>query len=78
MPRLIGVGIVIGGVLGGLASTGPSEVKTFIEGLGAIALSYLVIEELLRKAHKQESKPWIAGMFFVGFIPFFVAAAILS
>lgn len=78
MPGLVGVGVVIGAVLGGWASTTGDNIKTFIEAFGAVALAYLVMEELLRKAHAQESNPLIAGMFFVGFIPFFIAAAYFS
>ncbi|TDX22196.1 ZIP family zinc transporter [Modicisalibacter xianhensis] len=78
MPGLVGIGVVVGSMLGGWASTGGDNIKTFIEAFGAVALAYLVVEELLREAHKQESNPLIAGMFFAGFIPFFIAAAIFS
>lgn len=39
---------------------------------------YLVVEELLREAHEQKEKPWIAATFFAGFIPFFLAAAVVG
>jgi len=74
---LVGIGVVIGGVLGAWARSGPPALATVIESFGAIALSYLVMEELLREAHDEEESPWIAGTFFVGFIPFFLAAAIV-
>ena len=64
-----------GGVLGGFASTGPEGVRTGIESFGAIVLAYTVMEELLREAHQRAASVRIAAMFFVGFIPFFLAAA---
>lgn len=69
MPALIGLGVVAGGVLGAWARRGPEELVTGIEGFGAIALAYLVVEELLREVHEQEEKPSIAATFFAGFIP---------
>ena len=78
MPALIGLGVMVGGVLGAWARSGPERLATGIEGFGAIALAYLVIEELLREAHGREQKPWIVATFFVGFIPFFIAAAIVK
>ena len=70
----IGAGIVVGGVLGALARSGPGPLATFIEGFGAIALAYLVTEELLREAHRGKEKPCMAAMFFTGFVPLFLAA----
>lgn len=75
LPALVGAGVVAGGVLGGYASTGPEGVRTGIESFGAIVLAYTVMEELLREAHEHAAGTWIAAMFFVGFIPFFLAAA---
>ena len=64
----IGFAIVVGGVLGALARFGPVALATCIEGFGAITLAYLVTEELLREAHREEEQPLMAAMFFVGFI----------
>ena len=35
---------------------------------GLIALLYLVTEELLAEAHEIPDRPWVAAMFFVGFL----------
>ena len=37
-----------------------------------------MVEELLREAHEQEEKPWIAATFFAGSIPFVLAAAVVG
>lgn len=74
----IGAAIVVGGILGALARFGPEALATSIEGFGAIALAYLVTEELLREAHQGDETPWMALMFFVGFVPVFLAAAAIG
>ena len=77
-PAVLGLGVVIGGVLGAWAESAPTPLAITIEGFGAIALAYLVTEALLREAHNQEENPWMSAMFFVGFIPLFLAAAAVS
>ena len=59
VPAAIGLGVVAGGVLGAWARSGSAELATFIEAFGAIALAYLVVEELLREAHEREESAWL-------------------
>ena len=62
---MIGVGAVLGlTVLRGLSSS----VLTGLLAFGCAALLYLVMEELLVDAHKEEEGPWATPMFFVGFL----------
>ncbi len=68
----IGLAIVVGALIGAWVYSGPKSITMAILGFGAIALSYLVTEELLREAHEISVSPWIAAMFFAGFIPFFI------
>lgn len=68
----IGLAIVVGALIGAWVYSGPKSIAMAILGFGAIALSYLVTEELLREAHEISVRPWIAAMFFAGFIPFFI------
>ena len=76
-PALLGVGVVAGAALGAWTRSGPDSLVTFVEAFGAITLAYLVTEELLREAHRGADTPMRAALFFVGFIPLFVIAALL-
>ena len=46
----------------------PTQYITGFLSFGLIALLYLVTEELLAEAHETPDKPWVAAMFFVGFL----------
>lgn len=46
----------------------PAQVVTGFFAFGLVALLYLVTEELLVEAHETEDRPWVAAMFFVGFL----------
>jgi ZIP family zinc transporter len=74
----IGLAILFGAFAGGLLRLAPDAVRTGLLAFGAIAISYLVMEELLREAHGQKASPTMAAMFFVGFMPFFLAGMVLS
>lgn len=50
-----------------VAALPPHYVTGFLS-FGLIALLYLVTEELLVEAHETPDKPWVAAMFFVGFL----------
>jgi ZIP family zinc transporter len=78
VPALVGCGVVAGGALGAWASSGPQALSTLIEAFGGIAISYLVMEELLREAHEQPDSTFLAMSFFLGFIPLFVAGVLLG
>lgn len=46
----------------------PAAVVTGFLAFGLIALLYLVTEELLAEAHETPDRPWVAAMFFAGFL----------
>ena len=46
----------------------PAHYITGFLSFGLIALLYLVTEELLVEAHETPDRPWVAAMFFVGFL----------
>lgn len=46
----------------------PPEYLAGFLTFGLIALLYLVTEELLVEAHETPDRPWVAAMFFVGFL----------
>ena len=50
-----------------VAALSPPVVTGFL-AFGLVALLYLVTEELLVEAHETPDKPWVAAMFFVGFL----------
>ncbi len=50
-----------------VAALPPQYVTGFLS-FGLIALLYLVTEELLVEAHETPDRPWVAAMFFVGFL----------
>lgn len=54
-----------------------SDLQAGLLAVGAAALAYLIIEELLLTAHEQREDPLIAAVFFVGFLPFFLGGLIL-
>ena len=65
------VGAVVGAlVLGGAGNTVLSMVLAF----AAAALLWLVVEELLVEAHETPERPWMAVMFFAGFLALYCLA----
>jgi hypothetical protein len=78
LSALIGAGVCVGGIIGALLRLAPEGWATSTEAFGAIALAYFVMEELLREAHKQGARAWLAAIFFAGFIPLFLGAARLG
>ncbi|QUR66065.1 ZIP family metal transporter [Mycobacterium spongiae] len=65
VSTLTAAGAVLGAVA--LAWTGPA-VLTFVLAFAAAALLWLVVEELLVEAHETPERPWMAVMFFAGFL----------
>ena len=61
---LLPVGVLIATPVAGL----PAQYITGFLSFGLIALLYLVTEELLVEAHETPDRPWVAAMFFVGFL----------
>jgi ZIP family zinc transporter len=51
-------------VLGGAGNT----VLNLVLAFAAAALLWLVVEELLVEAHETPERPWMAVMFFAGFL----------
>ncbi len=67
------VGAVLGAlVLGGAGNTVLSLVLAF----AAAALLWLVVEELLVEAHETPERPWMAVMFFAGFLMLYSLAVL--
>lgn len=62
---LIGIGALLGALV--LPRAG-SATLTVVLALAAAALLWLVVEELLVEAHETPHRPWMAVMFFVGFL----------
>ncbi|GAB7146431.1 ZIP family metal transporter [Mycobacterium riyadhense] len=61
--------IAVGGVLGALLLHGAgNSVLSLVLAFAAAALLWLVVEELLVEAHETPERPWMAVMFFSGFL----------
>ncbi|MET0698420.1 MAG: ZIP family metal transporter [Mycobacterium sp.] len=65
LTLLIGVGAILGALVLPRAGGGT---LTVVLAFAAAALLWLVVEELLVEAHESPHKPWMAVMFFVGFL----------
>jgi ZIP family zinc transporter len=64
---------LLGAVGGAALLSGASHVVLgVLLAFGAVALMYLVTEELLVEAHEGADPPWAAAMFFVGFLIYLV------
>jgi zinc transporter ZupT len=69
LASLVIVGALLGGsLLGGLSGLGLEIVLSF----GVAALMYLVVEELLTKAHEVQETPLITAAFFAGFVALYL------
>lgn len=56
----------------------PGPVMTGFLAFGLIALLYLVTEELLVDAHETPDRPWVAAMFFAGFLILLVIEELMA
>ena len=65
---LIVLALPFGTIMAGSVATLPGPVLTGFFSFGLMALLYLVTEELLADAHETPDKPWVAAMFFMGFL----------
>ncbi len=66
-----------GAILGALVLGGAGDaVLSLVLAFAAAALLWLVVEELLVEAHETPERPWMAAMFFVGFLALFCLEAI--
>lgn len=83
-PRLMGRselvagGMLAGGALGWLIGQGPLDVRVAFFAFGAIALAYLVLEELLTEAHEQQRSPMHAAALFTAFSAVFVVGLLVQ
>jgi ZIP family zinc transporter len=72
-PPGLSLFVVAGTILGVTLLGGASAVLlAIVLAFGAVALMYLVTEELLVEAHKGVEGPWIAATFFIGFLVYLV------
>jgi ZIP family zinc transporter len=63
----------IGAAVGAIAlSRASADVQGITLAVGAVALMYLVTEELLTEAHESPELPWYTAVFFAGFLAVFV------
>lgn len=64
--------VAVGALVGAAVLTGASPaVLTVVLAFAAAALLWLVVEELLVEAHETPDRPWMAALFFVGFLALF-------
>ncbi len=69
VPASLGLLLAIGAVAGaGLLGSLTGAVMEAVLSFGLAALLYLVTEELLIEAHEEPQSPFIAAMFFAGFL----------
>jgi ZIP family zinc transporter len=66
--------LMVAGAIAGVLLLGrvPAVLLATVLAFGAVALMYLVTEELLVEAHKGAQGPWIAAAFFFGFLVYLV------
>lgn len=65
---LIVLALPLGAVMAGSVAALPGVFLTGFFAFALMALLYLVTEELLADAHETPDRPWVAAMFFVGFL----------
>lgn len=71
----IGLLLTVGTAAGVIALDGASpDVLGVMLGFGAVALMYLVTEELLIEAHEVQETAWATALFFVGFLIYLLIA----
>jgi ZIP family zinc transporter len=69
MVFTLGLLLPVGALIGyEILSTLPSIWEQEFIAFGVAALLYLVIEELMKRAHRQKDTSWITAMFFLGFL----------
>jgi ZIP family zinc transporter len=68
----------LGTAVGGPAAALSGPLLSGLFAFGLMALLYLVTEELLVEAHEVPERPWIAAMFFAGFLLMLVAEELLA
>lgn len=69
LSLIVGVSALIGAAV---LTDASAAVLTLVLAFAAAALLWLVVEELLVEAHETPDRPWMAALFFVGFLALFV------
>lgn len=68
IPSALVLLLPVGALIATPVATMPPDVIAGFLSFGLVALLYLVTEELLVEAHETKDRPWVAAMFFVGFL----------
>lgn len=77
ITALLSLAVAVGAILGALVLDDAGDaVLSFVLAFAAAALLWLVVEELLVEAHETPERPWMAAMFFAGFLALFCLEAI--
>ena len=77
ITALLSLAVAVGAILGALVLGDAGDaVLSLVLAFAAAALLWLVVEELLVEAHETPERPWMAAMFFVGFLALFCLEAI--
>jgi ZIP family zinc transporter len=70
--------VVAGGILGKTVLDGVRpDILATVLAFGAVALMYLVTEELLVEAHRYAETPFATSMFFIGFLLYLIIEELL-
>lgn len=78
-PTGLSLLVVVGTALGvTLLGDVPADLLATMLAFGAVALMYLVTEELLVEAHKGAEGPWISAAFFLGFLVFLIIDELIA
>ncbi len=79
VPPALSLLTVAGSAIGVILLAGVRPVTlAAVLAFGAVALMYLVTEELLVEAHQGPESPWIASTFFVGFLIYLVIEELVT
>lgn len=68
----------VGAIVAAPVAALPGPIMTGFLAFGLIALLYLVTEELLVDAHETPDRPWVAAMFFAGFLILLVIEELMA
>ena len=78
LTTLVAAALPVGAVAGALLGAVLTERwYTGLLAFAAVALLFLVIEELLREAHEVAESPWTTGVLFLGLLSFLMLEAML-
>ncbi|HML28365.1 MAG TPA: transporter [Hyphomicrobium sp.] len=78
MVAAICILLPLGTLSAGLATQLPTIILSGFFAFALVSLLYLVTEELLVEAHESGDAPWVAAMFFVGFLLLLILDALIA